>query len=207
MKKFIFLIIFSTFIVGSANAQFAFGIKGGLTISDNNLDVLPDTVTDFIYGYHAGVFFKFGKGMFGFQPEIMFVKKGTKLNDESSDYYRQINLNYIDVPLLLRAGISLGGTELYFNFGPYVGYAFSARIKENTFDAGQNVWTTEEYDYDFDQDFTEQWDGGVIMGAGLRLFEKLIIEARYNQGILHIANDNYISANNKYLNISLGVQF
>ncbi|MDT8392249.1 MAG: porin family protein [Bacteroidales bacterium] len=207
MKKIVFLIIFSTFIVGSANAQFAFGIKGGLTISDNNIDVIPDTVTDFIYGYHGGVYFKFGKGLFGFQPEIMFVRKGTKLNDESSDYYRQINLNYIDVPLLVRAGISIGGSELYFNFGPYVGYAISAKIKENTFDAGQNVWTTEEYDYDFDHDFTDQWDGGVIMGAGLRLFEKLIIEARYNQGILHIANDNYTSSNNKYLNISLGVQF
>ena len=57
MKKVFFLIIFSTFLIVSANAQFAFGVKGGLTISDNNLDVIPDTATDAIFGYNAGVFF------------------------------------------------------------------------------------------------------------------------------------------------------
>lgn len=206
MKKVVFLIIFSTFFFVSANAQFSFGVKGGLTVSDNNLDVLPDSVTDPIFGYNAGVFFKFGKGIFAFQPEILFVRKGTEINDKTSDYFRKYTMNYIDVPLLARFGFNFRVAELYFNMGPYVGYNFSTKLKERVFDAEQDAWITNDYDYEFDKEFTKEWDAGIVMGAGVRVL-MIMLEVRYNQGLMQIGDPYFDSSNNKYVSVSLGVQF
>lgn len=206
MKRVLILIVFSAFLIGSASAQFAFGVKGGLTVSDNNIDVIPDTVHESIFGYNAGVFFKIGEGLFSFQPEIMFVRKGTKINDKSSDYYQQYNMNYIDVPLLLRIGVNLKIAELYFNMGPYAGYNFSTKVKNQTYDEAQGIWVKNEYDYEFNEHFIEKWDAGVVMGVGARLL-MLMFEVRYNQGVLHLGHPYYDSSNNKYVSVSLGVQF
>jgi hypothetical protein len=181
-------------------------VKGGLTLADNNIDVEPDTVHEFLLSYHGGVFFKIGEGLFTFQPEIMFNRRGTYINNEPDDYYHQLSINYIDVPLMLRIGMNLKLLELYFNFGPYVGYAIGAKSKENIFDAEQNKWVLQESDYDFDRDILDRWDFGVGMGAGIRVL-MVFLELRYNQGVLHIGRDYYTSSNNKFLNVSLGVQF
>ena len=70
MKRIFFILLLSVFFFTGVQAQFSFGVKGGLTVSDMNLDVFPDTVMDPIFGYNAGVFFKIGDGLFSFQPEI-----------------------------------------------------------------------------------------------------------------------------------------
>jgi len=209
MKRIIFLILFGALISMGSQAQFSFGAKGGLTVADMDLDVEPDTVIDAILGGHAGVFFMIGDGLFSFQPEIMYVRRGAHKNDQGSDWYRQINMNYIDVPLLARVSFNLKVAELYFNLGPYVGYMMSAKIKENTFDEGTNQWVNSEYKYDFGEEFVGRWDAGAVMGVGVRLL-MVIIEVRYNHGFVNIANKEikrYDNSNNKFLNVSLGVQF
>ena len=207
MKKIIFLILFSAFFISSANAQFSFGVKGGFSASGMNLDVLPDTTMEPIFGYNAGVFFIVGKGLFSFQPEIMFQRKGAQKNDLGSDWYQQFNMNYIDVPLLLRISVNLKVAELYFNLGPYVGYFVSGTLKERTYDESTSSWVESSEKYDFDKDITGRWDAGVVMGVGVRLL-MVIFEVRYNTGLVNIAStDEYNSSKNKYLNISLGVQF
>jgi hypothetical protein len=206
MKKILFLIIFGTFLFTGAQAQFGFGVKGGLTLADNNIDVEPDTVHNFLLSYHGSVFFKIGEGLFTFQPEIRFSRRGTYIDNEPDDYYHQVSLNYIDVPLMLRIGFNFKLAEIYFNFGPYAGYAISAKSKERLFDEEQNMWVVQEGDYDFDRDILDRWDFGVGMGAGVRVL-MVFLEFRYNQGVLHIARDYYTSSNNKFLDISLGVQF
>ena len=208
MKKIIFLFIISAFFITGANAQFSFGVKGGLTVSDMNLDVFPDTVMDPIFGYNGGIFFKFVEGLFSFQPEVMFVRKGTMKNHKGSDWYQQFSTNYIDVPLLARISIDLKVVELYVNLGPYVGYLMSAKVKERTFDDGTNQWVTNDYKYDFNNTAVEtRWDAGIVMGVGVRVL-MVIFEVRYNTGLVNIGNkDLFDSSKNKYLSLSLGVQF
>lgn len=209
MKRIIFLVLFGALLSVGSQAQFSFGVKGGLTIADMDLDVEPDTAIDFILGGNAGVFFKIGDGLFSFQPEVMYVRRGARKVVEGSEYYRQINMNYIDVPLLARLSFNLKVAELYFNLGPYVGYMMSAKIKDKTFDEEQNKWVEGDYKYDFDQEFVGRWDVGAVMGVGVRLL-MVIVEVRYNHGFINIANKDilrYDNSNNKFLNISLGVQF
>lgn len=172
-----------------------------------NLDVEPDTVVDPIFGYHGGVFFKIGDGLFSFQPEVKYVRKGMRLNDLNSDWYQQFNMNYIDVPLLLRIGVNLKVAEIYFNMGPYVSYAFSSKILQNNFDETQNAWVESDYDYKFDGFIEDRFDAGVVMGAGVRLL-MIVLEVQYNTGLTHVGNtERFDSSNHKYLNVSLGVQF
>jgi hypothetical protein len=209
MKRIIFLVLFGAILATGSQAQFSFGAKGGLTIADMDLDVEPDTAIDFILGGHAGVFFKIGDGLFSFQPEVMYVRRGARKVVEGSEYYRQVNMNYIDVPLLARLSFNLKVAELYFNFGPYVGYMMSAKINDKTFDEEQNAWVESDYKYDFDEEFVGRWDVGAVMGAGVRVL-MIIVEVRYNHGFINIANKDilrYDNSNNKFLNVSLGVQF
>ena len=208
MKRIIFLFIIGAFFATTANAQFGFGVKGGVTVSSMNIDVFPDTATDFTYGYNAGIFFRFGSSLFAFQPEIMFVSRGAQLNDKSSDWYQQFNMNYIDVPLLLRIGVDLKVVELYFNLGPYVGYMMSAKVKDRTFNEETNQWVKNDYSYDFNNSAIEsRWDGGVVMGVGARIL-MVIFEVRYNTGLVNVGDNSvYNSSKHKYLNVSLGVQF
>ena len=208
MKRLIILLLFSTLLISGTNAQFSFGVKGGLTVSSMNIDMIPDTAADAIFGYNAGVFFKFGSGLLTFQPEVMFVRRGTQLNDKSSDWYQQYNMNYIDVPLLLRIGVDLKVAELYFLLGPYVGYLASAKIKDRTFNEETNQWVENDYKYDFDNNKIEsRWDAGAVMGVGARLL-MVIFEVRYNTGLVNVGDNSvYNSSKHKYLNVSLGVQF
>ncbi|MEN8226300.1 MAG: porin family protein [Bacteroidota bacterium] len=206
MKRIIFVFLLSAIVFTVAQSQVAFGVKGGFTISDMNMDVTPDTVMDQINGYHAGVYFRFGDELFSFQPEIIFVRKGTNINDENGDWYQKFNMNYIDVPLLLRISVDLKRTELYFNFGPYVGYSIGAKASGRNFDDASGNWVEDTDTYEFDSYIVDRWDAGVVMGAGFRV-RMVFFEARFNNGLLNVGQEVYDSSTNKYLNLSLGVQF
>ena len=207
MKRIILIIFIGTLFISTAHAQFSFGVKGGLTVSDMNLDVFPDTAVDAIFGYHAGVYFKVFDGLFSLQPEIMYVRKGMNLNDLESDWYTRYQFHYIDVPVLLRISVPLKNCEIYFNLGPYFGYAISGKLKENRFDEEQNAWVETESTCDFETCIESRFDYGAAMGAGIT-YKHFLFDVRYNNGLAHVGDpDRFDSSNHKYLNVSLGYQF
>ena len=207
MKRVIFIVFLSVLLAGSTQAQFSFGVKGGLTISDMNFDLKPDTTADNILNYNAGVFFKFGDGLFSFQPEIIYQGKGCLIKDKQSEWSHQLNFGYIDVPLLARASFNLKVAEIYFNMGPYVGYALSAKSKTNTFDPEQGKYVEDSFTYEWDGLIEQKFDAGIVMGAGVRVL-MVIFEVRYNNGLVYTADkDIFDDSRHKYLNFSLGVQF
>lgn len=207
MKRIILLLFISTMFITAANAQLAVGVKGGLTVSDMNLDVEPDTAVDAIFGYHAGVYLKIFDGLFSLQPELMYVRKGMNLNDLESDWYRRFVFHFIEVPVLLRINVPLNDNEFFFNLGPYAGYALSGKIKERTYDEDQQAWVEDEYSCDFETCIEDRLDFGVALGAGFR-YKHLFIDVRYNTGLAHVGDaDRFDSSNHKYLLVSLGFQF
>ena len=200
MKKLLLFVTAVVLVFTVAQAQFDFGVKGGLTMARINLDLQANISADFQYGAHGAVFFNIGKGLLSFQPEVMFIQKGVHVNDMQNDDYAQYTLNYIDVPMLARATIGLGLVDIYFNFGGYGGYLLSSKqkisIKEDINGHGYEVTELNE------------WDAGIIIGAGVKVLS-LIFELRCGQGLVNVSNntERYQDSKNTYLNITLGVQF
>ena len=61
MMRKLFLLVFSLFIFISTQAQFEFGIKGGVTIAHMNLDIPLEFSNSPNFGGHAAVFFVIGE--------------------------------------------------------------------------------------------------------------------------------------------------
>ncbi len=199
-KKFSLLVtaILLSFFV--TQAQFAWGVKGGLTMARINLDLQDNISADVHYGGHGGVFFKIGKRMLSFQPEVMYIQKGVLVNDTKSDDYARSTLNYVEVPLLARATIDLKAVAIYFHFGGYGSYLLNNK---------QNIDLSEDLNgHSFEVDEYNDYDAGVVIGGGLKVY-LLIIELRYGHGLMNVSNntDRYQDSKNNYVNFSLGVEF
>ena len=77
----------------------------------------------FVYGFNAGVFANLALARpFSLQPEILFSMKGVQGDAGISDAYTW--LNYIDIPVALRASTEGG---FYAEAGPQVGFLLTAK--------------------------------------------------------------------------------
>lgn len=109
--KFLLSVLFF-FIILSITAQTTtdrihIGVKGGINMSRADYSSLKSRSPKFIPNAIGGIFmeFEFGENrFFSIRPEVDFLGRGTKINDEDLDY--RLNAKYTDIRL-----------PLIFNFG------------------------------------------------------------------------------------------
>lgn len=186
MKKTSILLAICLLTVKLASAQilpsFAFGIKGGL-----NLSQFSHTATfsaDKRAGYLAGVYARVGALGFNFQPELYYTSKVVDITSGGAE--NKATFNSIDVPLLLGAKIGAFGVGGRFYTGPM----FSMSVNKDqsiTNDLGNVVHLNYK-----DQNIA--WVGGV--GLDLRKFSA---DLRYEYGL---SKQTY-SNNNDQTRVSL----
>jgi hypothetical protein len=154
---------------GAAKAQGArFGLKAGASYTS----VVGQNVAgaSHKWGFHGGVLVNFKlNDRFSLQPEVLYSQKGTK-GDGSRN---RINLRYVDLPVLLRAGTGLGG--LFVEVGPQLGYlaASDARLDSRT--------PLTRVTSDFAGSYPA-FDLGYAAGVGYQLANGLGVGLRYNGG-------------------------
>ncbi|QNH62766.1 porin family protein [Hymenobacter sediminicola] len=141
------------------------GIKGGInlaTLSGDDAEGFSSKV-----GPLAGVALNLGiNDMFSVQPEVLYSVKGTQSDEDSK---AKLNLNYIDVPVLLK--VNAGG--LFFELGPQLGILASAKSKyEDESDDVKDTFKTVDFGYAAGLGY--QLDGGLNLGL------------RYNGGIANV---------------------
>ncbi|RLD36595.1 MAG: hypothetical protein DRJ15_13025 [Bacteroidetes bacterium] len=207
MKKILSLIFVCALFVSTTQAQLSVGFKGGLTMANLSFDADNHYSADYALGWHGAVFLKTGKGLFTFQPEVMFIQKGTRINSTTDATFSQLTMNYIDVPLLLRATIGIKVVEIYFNLGPYGGYWLGGKLKDYFYDDSQSQWVTNKETYDFDDDHDVRYDVGIVGGVGVKVL-MIIFEVRYGHGFIDVFDyaDDSNKETNRYFNFTLGVQ-
>lgn len=153
MKKVILsavLVAFAT--VGFSQAKVEIGLKGGVNMSD-----LSGDAGDNITAFHGGAYTLIKVSKLGIQPEILFSKRGSD----------QIDLSYVDVPVMLKMYIA-GGFNI--QAGPQFGFNMNAE-DEN----GNDV-----------SDFIKSSDLSIAAGAGVDLPMGLNVTARYIIGMSDI---------------------
>lgn len=147
--------LYLVMIIFNSYSQIAYGIKGGLNISDvviNNY-INPDAESDFDLklGLHAGLFASTSvTEKFSFLSEILYSNKGVKA-------ITPVNLHYINVPLLGRYMIT---EDLLVEVGPELGYLFSARSKYGDV---SNTWDN-KLDLGLDAGIQYEFSGTIAVG-------------------------------------------
>jgi hypothetical protein len=172
-----------------AHAQF--GVKGGV-----NRAVLSGRVgEDATYKtyFHAGVFYELKVlGPLSIQPEALYSVQGSQLKGSSTiaDYTTQ--LNYIQVPVLLKA--TLG--PVYVEAGPQFGYLVSANEQgtvqvRNT--SGNVAFR------DVSQTATDNYkrnDFALCAGLGVKLGSVVRVGGRFVAGLNDINDAQYLQGVN-----------
>ncbi|MGI4874368.1 MAG: porin family protein [Janthinobacterium lividum] len=158
---------------GAAQAQrVRFGLKGGPSYTTVVGQHVAGTASK--WGFHGGVLVNVKLSeRFSLQPEVLYSQKGTKGADDSN----RINLNYVDLPVLLRVATGLGG--LFVVVGPQLGYLAGSDASVGSRTPLARVTS----------DFAgshRPFDLGYATGFGYQLANGLGLGLRYNGGFTHV---------------------
>ncbi|MBD2714277.1 PorT family protein [Microvirga sp. STR05] len=168
MKKVFLTLALAAGMTSLSHAQgVKVGLKGGInlaTLSGDDAEGFASKVCPL-----AGVALNLGiNDMFSVQPEVLYSVKGTQSDEDSK---AKLNLNYIDVPVLLK--VNAGG--LFFELGPQLGILASAKSKyEDESDDVKDTFKTVDFGYAAGLGY--QLDGGLNLGL------------RYNGGIANVVD-------------------
>lgn len=177
MKK----IVLTAILLATASitfAQFNFGIRGGLNLSDYSNLNNSSKKTD----YYVGAILSIKLGNFyTLQPEFTYSKQGTKLNG-TQPYLASntIGVNYFSVDVANKFAIA---NNVHFIIGPYFDIVMDKDIKE----------IRDVNDYYYYRYETTGVDLGFTFGLGFDITNNLTIEARYKQGFIGVIDtlENY----------------
>lgn len=115
------------------------GIRGGVSISDASGDVADFFDSSNITGFTGGVFLNYDMGILGFQVAGQYTQKGAELS--VGDVVEDFSLDYIEIPVVIKAGIPLGIIKPSLLGG--VGVGFKASCDSGGEDCGDDVKSTD----------------------------------------------------------------
>ena len=171
----------------------AFGLKGGLNLSEIKIDD-PEASYNSKTGYHAGIFVRGKFDKVAIQPELLLY---TQRGDFSGPGYSGTeDFTYLTVPLMLKFYPLMG---LNLQVGPQFGFLLDGERTSDT------IIGTIKQDI---KDQYESSDFAVSAGAGYDFSFGLSIDARYNIGVKDINNaTNGDEAKSRVFLISIGWNF
>ena len=126
MKKFYGFILFAIAMVMAmpANAQFKFGVKAGLNVTNPSLS--KEVINaDNRNGFFVGPMVEFTVPIvgLGIDAALLYDNKSLKLENEESGQSVSETLHYIDIPINVKYTIGLGSlASVYAATGPQFSY-------------------------------------------------------------------------------------
>jgi hypothetical protein len=223
MKKILKLILLLLIISCSLTlqAQFHLGLRGGIISSSVNFS---ETKAGQAIRNRAGLLgsllleYRINEG-FAFQPEVSWVQRGWKNTTVLSipfvgtnELIYQEQINYLEIPVLLKGGFAVGNMRLDILAGPSFAWAMSGQRKVTnkfTNGAGQTTEDKTTEEIDFDQDF-EKADFGLQGGAMVSVKTgsvRLFADGRYLYGIKDLSKGDNVDVTSKGVVLSVGVIF
>jgi len=173
------------------------GIKTGLSLSFAGQSEILFSPSE-LYGPKAGFFYSLQIGeYFSIQPELNYVKKGNKYYCTVCEGIRIANLDYFEIPIVFN--IHLLNTTFDLFSGVYFGILLDS-VKKSAI----HSWTGRDI-------IIRKTDYGVSFGARYRLFQFVIVELQFNQGLISVFDETNQAATkghkNKTLSFLIGFGF
>jgi len=207
MKKigaFFLALLLITFFTQEAQALVTFGVKGGI---NNSKITFSPAITEFLnqkylQTYSAGIFLTINLGPIGFQPEVLYSRRGMQFeyqfNPSEPVSGVKILMDYLEIPLLVRLNvIPAGPVKAYIFGGPSYGYMQKAKMQITL--SGNT--TTEDIKDDLKSSVLAAV-GGVGLDIKIPFLFKVTVDARYHYGLSNIlsANSNFLGLTDKARN-------
>ena len=193
MKKIIFTVMLVAFVSSGANAQFRFGVKGGVNFEDFDINskITSQLKKDNFSSWDLGIVAQFPLiSAFHLQPEVLYSSQKIDLTDFNDDEMPlhpmegTSKISYFQVPVNLLCKIDLVAVNVFASGGVYFGYA----VDRNHISASS----------------LRKTDWGVSLGAGVE-FMKFQVSARYNWALQNISDVKDIQWKSNRFNV--GVAF
>jgi hypothetical protein len=194
VKSVIIIFLFS-FLVETASAQVAFGLKGGLNLTNINADDAQATYNSRT-GYHAGLFLREKFGKVAIQPEALLFTQSNTIDNYQGLYHVKQSLTYLSIPVMVKFYPVLG---LNLQVGPQFGFLLDG---DRTTDMGfvqkkENI-----------KDYYKSSDVSISAGFGYDFDFGLNLDFRYNIGVQDINNaSGGEKAKSQIFLVSLGWNF
>ncbi|TPE45272.1 porin family protein [Pontibacter mangrovi] len=192
MKKlyFLFLALFLIQSMAEAQEKPRFGLKGGINVSDYtgrgyNDFSLEDTRTSYNMGLVSELPLA---AKWNVQSELLYSEQGYVLNNNNSAADLEVDLNYLQLPLLAELKLWKG---LYLQAGPQLSYLLN---KDSLPEDGENGTVFNYNRVDF----------SIAFGAEYQ-FQNLMVFGRYSNGINRIVNSSDVQTHNRVMQLGLGI--
>lgn len=214
----ILAILISTF--SFAQTVPTFGVRAGVSSASvrgdaaDNLNKLLDftggaITTSKTTGFFAGGYASIPlSGNISVEPGLYYSQKGYEMNGalnmKGIDFLgasakAKLQLQYIDVPVLLKANIN--GLQLFA--GPQVSYLTHAALQTSAGVLGINLLNkTTDATAQFNK-----WDVGVTGGIGYQLMNGVNLTASYDYGLSKMDANKSVKSYNDVFKIGLGITF
>jgi len=160
-------------------AQGEAGLKAGVSFGNiSNKGLLPEGVSlDNRTGFAGGVFLGYRVGFLGVGLEGLYAQRGAKFEGVTgtpsptpSAASPQTRLDYIDVPIYVKAALPTPLVQPFVYAGPQVSFEIRCRTADDTACPDASTSGRKKTDY------------GAVFGAGAR-FGGLSLEGRYVYGL------------------------
>lgn len=192
---------------------FGIGIKGGYSMATLTTTGRASDNKVWLPEYQVGVFAHIPLGEFlAIQTEINYSKRGLlyKYNDD----FEQLDMSYLEVPLLLKYQTSGEVLSFFAYGGGYAGYWLKGQL------ISKSNGTENKIDYSFDNDLSDGYsdnrlDYGAMAGLGVKIYVgsgAVILDARYTYGLADISKfdqvpQNYVKSSHRVGAVSIGYVF
>jgi hypothetical protein len=205
MKK-VFL-TFSLFCLSIVILQAQFSVVAGLNIAKGDF-ILGTTnlANEPLYGFNAGVVGNFKiSGPLYLNTGVLYTQKGTCIELTAVETHKaNLMIEYIEVPVNLKAKIDAGALNLFAHVGLYGAYAIANKMSSD--DSGDD-----DYNFDFgnEEDTMDRLDFGYNIGAGIG-FSSIEILVNYSEGFNSVYNPMKTvpgSIKNKVISLSASFAF
>lgn len=204
------------------SAQVKFGAKAGLNFTDVNADLYIDAVNDapemntsFVLGIHSEIPIN---ATLSFQPELQYARRGFGINQGTSfDVFglevpvganARTVLNYVEMPLLMKAKVGNEKIKAYGLIGPSLGRATSAKIESSvTFLID---WNLPDVNIDLDDNMYNRNDISAVIGAGAEVSTEtgsLFADVRYQRGFNSVLDVGITDLNIKHTSVQFAVGY
>ncbi|MBC8085473.1 MAG: PorT family protein [Hymenobacter sp.] len=204
------------------------GLRGGATyaaIKGKDAEQIRGGTgkNDYKLGFNAGLSFQIPLSADGFwtlAPELLVNRKGYEREYETKDATNlalinatgptpsgtlekyeskdRRSLTYIELPIPVRINTASGGSGLYFELGPQVGYmARSSRENKQVFKYTNENTEKLRTDEGSAKEDLVSFDIGAIAGLGFQTESGFSLGVRYNQGLKTLFDTKDVSAKNE----------
>jgi len=210
MKRFLLLLLCCSFAL-IADAQLRLAVTGGphsAGIEENNN--IPDWQNKIQPGYSNRTTFHFGflgdiplSKRWSVQPAILYTGKGRKFSMIFSEEEYQFTdtmfkggsffPNYIEIPVNLTHKIPLGKkTSFFLSAGPYIGFFYNGKSKDETRLYFSNVYKSQEEDIEAgsEKNMVSTLDYGLNFKGGFE-FNSFFISGFYSYGLKDFYQADY----------------